>query len=239
MASTAPARARRRPRPGRPRKLDYEDVIAAAFEVMNDEGFSTLSMRSLAKKLGIAHGNLYTYVGHIEDVEAEVLKRLLERLPAPSTDPAGPAALRAELITFLHATRKVLFQHPHVMYPPIGSPAWVSFGKLTTQWISALARHESDARAVAVGFTALIAHVASHAQRERLVGPDHLARNLQAWRKTFQAHPALVEIERMARHGAEAALTQIFETLIDRLFPALEQTARAPHARRARTGSKS
>ncbi|MGH8237605.1 MAG: TetR/AcrR family transcriptional regulator, partial [Steroidobacteraceae bacterium] len=45
--------------PGRPRKLTRERIINGAVQLLDEQGFDALSMRSLALRLGINHATLY------------------------------------------------------------------------------------------------------------------------------------------------------------------------------------
>ncbi len=216
--------------PGRPRKFEFEDIVSAALEVMEEEGYSTLTMRSLANKLGIAHGNLYTYVGHIEDVETAVLKRLLDSLPTPPPGPVSAVALRGKFIEFLHAARMALIRHPRIMQSTIGSQAWHSFSGLSLQWTAALNAVEKDGPATISGFSVAVSFMASHAERERLHGADYLAQSLRLLKSKHDEHLVAPLIEQSRTEAGITPLDRSLEIILDRMFPKMA----AAH-RRSRT----
>ena len=63
----------RRPAVGRPRKMTREKIVAAALQVMEDADFAALSMRALARHLGVNHATLYNYVDDLAEVEQQAL----------------------------------------------------------------------------------------------------------------------------------------------------------------------
>ena len=75
-----------RPRgPGRPRVLDDADVVDAAFRVIEEHGFAKLSMRAVARELGVPTMTIYGYVPNREALDALLLDRILSevRIPEP------------------------------------------------------------------------------------------------------------------------------------------------------------
>lgn len=218
MPSKAPeAESKKRPR-GRPRNLSHEAIVTAALAVMEREGYAALSLRSLGQELGVSHTNLYNYVGHIEDVEAEALNSLAKGIPLPVS--TKPLELRAELIAHLLSARRLLLRHPKVVYPPLGSNAWNTFVKFTTSWITALVPFAPDALGAVIAHSALISFVVSSAERERTYGPDFL--------KTTRAVVSSID----PKSAEQINLERILDTLIDRLLPGLAKAASTRSERR-------
>ncbi len=60
----------------RPRSLDHTSIAGAALTVVDREGLSALSMRSLAAELGIGTMSLYRYVTGREEVERLIVDRI-------------------------------------------------------------------------------------------------------------------------------------------------------------------
>jgi AcrR family transcriptional regulator len=73
--------------------LTREQVIDAAAGLIDEHGIDALSMRKLAKALGVGAMSIYTYVQTKEDVLGEVAGRHLSRLHLPAPDAAWPDAL--------------------------------------------------------------------------------------------------------------------------------------------------
>jgi AcrR family transcriptional regulator len=197
---------------GRPRNLSREAIVAAALAVMEREGYGALSMRSLGLELGVAHSNLYNYVGHIEDVEVEALNMLASSIPLPVS--TKPPALRVELVEHLHAARQLLIKHPTVVYPPLGSSAFKTFAKFTQSWIEALVPFAPDPAGAAIAYSALVSYVMTIAERERIYGADYARGSRKIVLDGFPAIPAAV-----------LEFDQVLATLIDRLLPGFNKRA--------------
>lgn len=60
----------------RPCSLDHTSIAGAALTVVDREGLSALSMRSLAAELGIGTMSLYRYVTGREEVERLIVDRI-------------------------------------------------------------------------------------------------------------------------------------------------------------------
>ena len=187
---------------GRPRRFTHEQIVDAALEVMEREGFAALTLASLAARMKVSHSVLYKYVGNIEEVEAEALQRLAATIPMPR---AGTAKdIRAQAIACLLALREVLLKHPGVLYPPTGSSAWATFRECVVQWVLVLKPYAASVDAAVAGHTALVAMVALNAEIARHHGVEGLSR-MQQLKET--------------RVPAPKSLQQSLEHLIDSLFP--------------------
>lgn len=215
------------PKAGRPRKLAYETILKAAKLVMEEEGYASLSMRSLASKLGVSHPTLYNYVRNIEDIETDVLKSLASQLPLPKSH--QPGELREELMAFLKATRELTLQHPRVVVSEVGSAAWVTFVGITNQWREALVRHERDAIATACAFAALTSFVFHEAEVRRIRGEGRLEQAIRAYQKHFG--------KKLDYESEEQVFELVVNSIIDRMLPSLtkKSTKRKATAVAART----
>lgn len=49
-------------------KLSQDRIVAAAFDQLQEEGFEALSMRTLAKRLGVQQSSLYRHIASKEDL---------------------------------------------------------------------------------------------------------------------------------------------------------------------------
>lgn len=100
------------PRRGRPPRgaaqLSKASVVDAALSVIDDDGMDAVSMRSVAKSLGVDAKSLYNHVADKEDLLDAVAERILGsmRLPTPGGD------VRADLLAIGHAFRGVALAHP-------------------------------------------------------------------------------------------------------------------------------
>ena len=73
--------------------LEAEDIVRAAVELLQEEGFEAVSMRRVAARLGVSPVPLYSRVGNKDDLLDAVADQLLAGLvPADFGGPAGGAA---------------------------------------------------------------------------------------------------------------------------------------------------
>lgn len=213
--------------PGRPRKLTRQLIVETAVQVLDEEGYRPLSMRSLAQRLGVNHATLYNYVGHIEDIETEAITFLIARLPIPSAD--RPEPMREQLIEHLLAVRELQIQHPHVLHPPMGSPTWNSHQITSNKIMRALMPHGSSLGEVMVAYQVLIGFMASSAERARASGGGSFADFIRAQQAAILAVPA--EESELVRRVLDRpdkidprvdSLAPMLGHLIDRLLPGID-----------------
>ncbi|WP_328491888.1 TetR/AcrR family transcriptional regulator C-terminal domain-containing protein [Streptomyces sp. NBC_00414] len=96
------------PRRGRPRKgsstLTRDAVVAAAISVIDDEGVEGVSMRTVARRLGVDPKSLYNYVDGKDNLLDAVAEHILVGVALPEPTGALDADLRAIGRTFRAAT---------------------------------------------------------------------------------------------------------------------------------------
>ncbi|WP_461047702.1 TetR family transcriptional regulator [Terrabacter koreensis] len=87
--------------------LSREQVVGAAVDLLRRYGLGDLTMRRLARELGVAPGALYWHVANKQELLVEVADVLLAEIPTPGDRPA------AEALTGLAvALREALVQVP-------------------------------------------------------------------------------------------------------------------------------
>jgi AcrR family transcriptional regulator len=85
-----------RQRPGPKPRFTQADLVDAALAVIDAEGFDGLSLRAVARELGVTSMAIYTYVASREQLYRLVVDRLISAQLAGFTWPAGwQDALRA------------------------------------------------------------------------------------------------------------------------------------------------
>ena len=67
--------------PGRPRKLERDSIVDAAIALVDEQGPDSLSMRALAKQLGVNHATLFNYFDSADEVQAAAIERLYAEIP--------------------------------------------------------------------------------------------------------------------------------------------------------------
>lgn len=142
-------------------------LVDAALRVMGRDGYTALTLRSLAEELGLSHTALYTYVGAIEELEEKAKRRLTDQLPRPQS--SSPPELRKELLAFLNAARVMILLHPGILLSRAGSAASEIFREISEEWFGALTPHAPDLKTVKVALTALMGTVLLIVEGERLM----------------------------------------------------------------------
>lgn len=97
----------------RPRSLTPEQLASAALAVIDRDGLAGLSMRAVAKELGMSTMGLYRYVADRDELERLVVERVLG---AVDTEPPEPGAPWRERVTVLAGRlRATVGAHPEVV----------------------------------------------------------------------------------------------------------------------------
>src|SRR5215475_13580310 len=87
--------------------LSRERILAAALELVDEEGIDALSMRKLAQALGYEAMSLYNHVSNKDDVLDGILDLVLAEMEPPDVD-GGLAAVRTSSL----AAHEALKRHP-------------------------------------------------------------------------------------------------------------------------------
>ncbi|NMO04758.1 TetR family transcriptional regulator [Gordonia sp. TBRC 11910] len=105
---TSASRTRRGRPPRGTTALSRESIVEAALTLIDDDGIATVSMRSVARRLGVDAKSLYNHVPDKDGLLDAVAESLLGamRLPQPTGD------LRADLVAIGHAFREAALRHP-------------------------------------------------------------------------------------------------------------------------------
>jgi AcrR family transcriptional regulator len=96
---------------GRPPTLTERAVVAAALRLTRQVGLNNLSMRALARELGVPPMTIYYYAPSKEHLHTLVVEDILGEIRVPGSD-EGPWEKR--LRTVLHQARLVFADHPGV-----------------------------------------------------------------------------------------------------------------------------
>jgi AcrR family transcriptional regulator len=100
MSSPPPTKNRRQP-------LSRERVLHAAVALADKGGFASLTMRKLAKELGVEAMSLYNHVASKDDLLDGMIDIVFSEIEAPSTEDDWKAALRKRAVS----TREALGRH--------------------------------------------------------------------------------------------------------------------------------
>jgi AcrR family transcriptional regulator len=118
--------------------LTQEGIVEAALRVADEEGFEAVSMRRVAKELGVGAMTLYTYVKSKEELIALMSDAMIGEVVIPG---AVPDDWREALTEIARRTRATWLRHPWVLS---------AFGQRPTAPPPNAVRHvEQSAQAVA------------------------------------------------------------------------------------------
>lgn len=95
---------------GRPAKFGKEDILEAALEVLDTEGYEALSMRAIAKRLGTGAASLYNHFGSLAELDDAIAASLLKTLSIPKS--RSPRRLKKELVNLAIAYYELLVRLP-------------------------------------------------------------------------------------------------------------------------------
>jgi AcrR family transcriptional regulator len=101
MAVTAPQRTKRRT------PLNRERVLRAAIVLADQGGFESLTMRNLAKELGVEAVSLYNHVANKDDLLDGMIDLVFGEIEPPPTDVNWKTAMRNRAVS----TRDALNRH--------------------------------------------------------------------------------------------------------------------------------
>ena len=87
--------------------LDQNQIVRAALDLLDEVGFDGLTMRNLAKKLGVQAASLYWHVRSKQDL----LSLLAEEICAPMREPDRRLSWQKQLEAMANEYRRVLLVH--------------------------------------------------------------------------------------------------------------------------------
>ncbi|ADI03570.1 putative transcriptional regulator [Streptomyces bingchenggensis BCW-1] len=97
----------------RPRSLTHDQLASAALAVIDRDGLAGLSMRAVAKELGMSTMGLYRYVDEREELERLVVECVLGAVDTEPPPPEAPWGERIEIM--VRRLRDTLSAHPAVV----------------------------------------------------------------------------------------------------------------------------
>lgn len=97
----------------RPRSLTPDQLASAALAVIDRDGLAALSMRAVARELGMSTMGLYRYVEDRGELERLVVERVLHDVDTGTPDPA--ASWREQVSVLARRLRDTVGAHPEVV----------------------------------------------------------------------------------------------------------------------------
>lgn len=95
--------------PGRPRRLAEQQVLDAALEVVRERGAGGLSMRAVARRLGVPTMTVYGYVPNKQALDALVVDHILSQVQVPNS-----GTWEQRLHGLLCSARRALVEQPQL-----------------------------------------------------------------------------------------------------------------------------
>ncbi len=165
------------PRPPRPR-LTRERILEAALELADASGIDALSMRTLARRLGVDPMSIYNHLPNKDAVIAGLVERVFAQLRPPAGDATSSGQPWQERVrAFARAYRDLLRAHPHLILHVIEDPASATAGTLAAgeTLYAALAAAGFPPRLVVRGADIVVDYINGFAIAERAIALDPTA----------------------------------------------------------------
>ncbi|WP_164857291.1 TetR/AcrR family transcriptional regulator [Sphingomonas crocodyli] len=103
-----PEKRRRTPQRGRPKILDHDRIIAAALDMLTDQGLASFTLHKLALRLNVSVMTLYTYFPSRDALLNEVASTIFSSFEAP----ASGLPWREWMAAYLHELRHLFDRYP-------------------------------------------------------------------------------------------------------------------------------
>ncbi|QEO14375.1 TetR/AcrR family transcriptional regulator [Agromyces intestinalis] len=205
-------------KPGPRRSVSQSDLVAAAFELLEQKGFAAVSVRGVAAALGLTPTAMYTYFPSKQALLVAMVEELLSGVAGQSSGAdASPEAARDFLVVTAVALRARLREHP-------GAIALVTSGPLDGARALGLAERLGEAFLTSGAGDVDTAARAAHALLALVLGQVALE---TAWGEASEIEPAALWSDAPphpitdagaalgVREGAEGEFRLAIERLVD------------------------
>ena len=208
--------------------LSREIIVLAALELIDEAGLEAFSLRTLAQRLGVYPTAVYWYVPNRNELTAQVVAHILDKVPSQRRRRTWQQSLRDLFTSF----RAAVAAHPNAA-PLIGT-AVVSNTSMSFAFVehllAILSRAGLSGAMLVAGYNAVIAALVGFVAQEFASMPKEDA---TAWQMSVQQR--LLEIDREAypilsanlrllsnqafilrwQNGTDAPLVESFSTFIE------------------------
>lgn len=200
---------------GRP-PIPGERIVAAALQIIDDEGAEALSMRNLAQRLNSSTATLYRHFPNRAALIVDVIDRVLGEVDLDSAD--MDTTWRQACHRLAHATFGALSRHRNVApllaeHPPIGPNAMA----LREHWFSVMLRHGFPSQPAAHG-TVMLARYALGFATQLVAPPATTAQIFAALRGADMASfPATATVAHLLPVSLEDSFALGLDMILDGL----------------------
>lgn len=94
--------------------LNRRKIVAAAINLITQDGFDNFSLQSLSRHLNIKAPSLYSHFKNIDEISIEVYKELLEEYSIFKLDRIGDKTRGEAFIAYANAVREYSQTHPEL-----------------------------------------------------------------------------------------------------------------------------
>jgi AcrR family transcriptional regulator len=227
----------RRPDAGRPRTLSAQAIVTAAIEVLDDGGVASLSMRSVAERLGTGAASLYAYVSGKDELLELIFDDLIGTIALPTPDPTRWREQVTEMMTDL---QRVLVSHRDAALAGIGRVPTSARALAGSETLAAVMAAGGLAPSIiALGSDQMFLYVCAFAFEQGLYvnsdrSPDEIAQYFAGVHNFFAAlpadrYPTLASIASdMTGHDGDARFAFGLDILLSGLEAASKRVLAAP-----------
>ena len=139
--------------------LKRDRILREAVALADAEGIAAVSMRRLARVLGVEAMSLYNHVAHKDDLLAGMLDLVVNEFEAPHTATDWTAAIRRGAISAHDALMR------HRWAASLMNATGIAAGPARLRWMDGVLRCLRDA-----GFSVEVTHLAYHAIDSNIIG---------------------------------------------------------------------
>jgi AcrR family transcriptional regulator len=158
--------------------LNRERILAAALELVDEQGIEALSMRKLGQALGYEAMSLYNHVANKDDLLSGILDLVLAEMELPEAD-GGLPGIRASAISAHEALKRHPWAASMLMSPAGIRPARIAYMEAL---LAALRSSGLSAKTTYHAYHALDAHIIGFSLWASTHGkmPEHIE-DARAW----------------------------------------------------------
>ncbi len=217
--------AHQRRGPGNRAGLTAVQIIAAARALIEQEGVESLTMRGLAKQLGVAPNSIYSHFADKSALVDAVLDDLLAEIPAPLVT---VGSWQDAIVALMAASREMLLRHapllPYLFAGPMRGP---QVSRLTESALALLEEGGIRGPDAVLGLRAILTYTVGSVALDAPRRLDDPAARETASVAVFAArtdHPRVASLaEPLARRPADTDFATSLRWLLDGLEQALAE----------------
>lgn len=198
----------------RARGLSRADIVRTAIAIADAEGTGALSVRRIARDLGVGPMSLYWYVDSTDELHQFMLEQVQGEIEM--AEPSGD--WRADLRGYAHDTRGALLRHPWAIdFLGIGPPSGVNEARTAERLIAAFDGTALDLATTMWALTAVVTYVTGAVLREiQEARWQRAAAETTASMTEAEVSGQLMEFSRRIREsGRYPHLTRLIDSGID------------------------